>query len=95
VKPKYKTAASRRKTKIDKALTAVQDSELSKLLRGEFGDKFKETYIADALKALQKELAHLRHSFNGKIKESNLLHNLPLNKLKVMVMVTSTKKTYV
>jgi hypothetical protein len=59
VKPKYKIAAERRKTKIEKALTAVQDPEIHNLLRAEFGDKFNNAYIADAVNALKKELDHL------------------------------------
>jgi hypothetical protein len=60
VKPKYKTAAERRKTKIENAIKAVEDEEIQKLLQAEFGDKFNKAYIADAVKALHKELGHLQ-----------------------------------
>jgi hypothetical protein len=59
VKPKYKTTAERRKTKIERALAAIKDAEIHGGLRAEFGDKFRESYIADAVKTLQKEQDHI------------------------------------
>jgi hypothetical protein len=59
VKPKYKTAAERRKTKIERAIAAIQDADIQNRLKAEFGDKYNASYVADALNALQKELDHL------------------------------------
>jgi hypothetical protein len=60
VKLKYKTAATKRKTKIENAIKAIEDEKIKERLRTEFGDNLKEPYIADTIKTLQKELAHLQ-----------------------------------
>jgi hypothetical protein len=52
--------------KIERALTAVKDDRLPDLLRYEFGNKFQDKYIADAVDTLQKELAHLKEIINYK-----------------------------
>jgi hypothetical protein len=66
VNPKYKAAAQKKLSKIERALTAVQDPRLPELLKYEFGDKFKDKYITDAVDTLQKELAHLKEIINFK-----------------------------
>jgi hypothetical protein len=64
VNPKYKSAALKKKGKIERALTAVQDPRLPDLLRYEFGDKFQDQYINDAVDTLKKELSHLEKIIN-------------------------------
>jgi hypothetical protein len=64
VNPKYRPAAMKKIGKIERALTAVGDARLPELLKLEFGDKFKESYIDDAIATLQKELDHLNLIIN-------------------------------
>jgi hypothetical protein len=66
VNPKYKSAATKKIDKIERALTAVGDARLPELLKLEFGDKFKESYVKEAIDTLKKELAHLQAIVNYK-----------------------------
>jgi hypothetical protein len=66
VNPKYRSVAMKKLGKIESAMTAVQDPRLPELLKLEFGDKFKDAYIQDAIKTLKKELAHLQEIINYK-----------------------------
>jgi uncharacterized iron-regulated protein len=50
--------------KIERALTAVGDPRLPELLKLEFGDKFKQSYVDEAIATLKKELAHLQAIVN-------------------------------
>jgi hypothetical protein len=68
VNPKYRSAAQKKLNKIERALTAVQDPRLPELLKYEFGDKFKQSYIADAIDTLKKEAEHLNKIINYKNK---------------------------
>jgi hypothetical protein len=66
VNPKYRSVAMKKQAKIERALTAVGDPRLPELLKLEFGDKFKDSYIKEAIDTLKKELAHLQEIINYK-----------------------------
>jgi hypothetical protein len=47
---------SRRREKIKKAHTAFEDEKIKQRLSAEFGDKYNEAYVKEAVGILQNEL---------------------------------------
>jgi hypothetical protein len=60
VSDKAKTAARRRKTKIERALAAVRNPDIQRHLAQEYGNKFSNDYVNAAISSLQSELDHIR-----------------------------------
>jgi hypothetical protein len=61
VSEKNKTAARRRKNKLEKALAAVQNPGIQTRLREEYGNKYSDEYVNSVVATLQRELDHIKN----------------------------------
>jgi hypothetical protein len=60
IKLKARTAATRRRTKLEKAIETMRDENIIKRIKEEFGDRFKQSYADNVISTLQDELKRLK-----------------------------------
>jgi hypothetical protein len=73
---KDKTFATRRKTKLDKAIEAFSDANIRTRLSTEFGPKYNASYAEAVIKRLQEEIDRLNAIIAGKNPYEGLLEKL-------------------